>query len=391
MPETPQPSKADPELDALKRLKDIEEAKTALQKARAGRVASAFGESDIKPPEGKTTAEKAELLGKLLAYEQLTQVAYVVADDISPIADKGVVIYSEKEAAAALNYPEVVSQLKDLRDRLVAVLNVSVDSTDGTITVSPNRMNGDKQGQFGLLPLAPVLAALPMALSGIAAGTQAVVGLLAWFRRDTKVTGFDVALDEVAFVAALADHLDAPVTYGALITPQKGPANELEEVLATIRELKRYAAGSPRPPAQDKSQEGADATKKSEASALASIVEHCDELETTLLTPDATTGLTALSRLSRAERILRQVHEDGQHLLYVKVNLGGGETIIESNAIGSDKLQHAGGVVVTYILVDSAGTIRKSRVLSAFSGALDREDIGDVLRSTHIAVDASHD
>jgi hypothetical protein len=120
--------------------------------------------------------------------------------------------------------------------------------------------------------------------------------------------------------------------------------------------------------------EKANATEKIER--LKAINSQYDQIAASLAAVDPASGLTSLSLLLRAEALAEKVRTGS--VLYFKVNASGGNNRTSRNIFTGTKISHSGGTVVSYILFEADGSIRRSGTKHQYTPYRKAENIPSV-------------
>jgi hypothetical protein len=229
-------------------------------------------------------------------------------------------------------------------------------------------------------------------VSPIFAGLQAGIGLLSLFRENVQFTGAKTSVDQRALQFSVASSLTtrgiAVRLHETEIPPPDSPGSALRTELLEVEQARARAAETVAPhvtrliDAQARLESAAavpdntaavqvaaqDLTRiRQQMAPLTDALEHADAQLTALRTQlgqtDGTSGLMALGRLLRAERL----QADASHYLQVRVVSSGGHHRVSRNLwrmiLTGDGVSALGGVVVRWALLDPQGRFLAGGIL----------------------------
>jgi len=211
------------------------------------------------------------------------------------------------------------------------------------------------------------------------AALKTATGLISLFRQDVAVTTGDLTIGDAAFVAAVCSQLvgDGVIVHQpSLMSPRttSAPSSVLDG-LAKLTNLQVDVDARLGPLTLAK------AGKTGEALALitdaharlTSLAVSIGELRDGVAKADATSGVTPLAGLLRAEALAPTAKD--AHVLWLKVEGAGGDAEVrQPGAFRSGKRLFSGGVIVLFALFDPQGAIADAATLPYYSGLLEVEE-----------------
>jgi hypothetical protein len=309
------------------------------------RLAASLPETTTKPLEGVTAMdEKVTLESEMLAYEAMGEAARRIAAVLG--GTKGLtalVVYTQDQPELLAAYRVFSGQLAFLEAKYGEAL--------------PDRM--------AILPVLPEVFALPQALIG------SVIDLLALFRTDTTIHGLSFTMEEVALVSQIARELQASgsaisVVYSNLMLPDACSAGTsvLSELARRLNALSLQKAKCEGVIAQMENQENRD---EGTVRRLKALNAQYDALLQSLEKYKEATGLSPLVKLAKGACIEHWLDDDGSSILFLKVLRAGGGNRVSRNLFTGSKVQYCGGVILSYILIDKDGAVKRSDTIRCFS------------------------
>jgi hypothetical protein len=334
------------ENERLKLEKEKAELEASIAKAEKDRFKSALPETKVTPPEGKTTVADSKIEGASLAYRAARTVACQVAKEIGAKGPKALIIHNQVDVNSVQQYRAIRMQMDFMSQQYKTL-------------VSPP-------------PTAFTAAAALLGPDAAAAILGSIAGVIALFRTDTEIKGFDVTLEESAVVAELKAALAKPdcvgagesidVLYPGFYPPLKHGGDPLtaSHIISTLLKLhsSRKEAESRVKDCDQKGANCGDDDAKKHA-LLKALNTQLDVLTAALTKVDDKTGLSLLASLLKAESVFDSLGADGR-VLFIKASHAGGSNRTTRNLwtnFGSAVLSHRGGAVITYILFAADGKV----------------------------------
>lgn len=366
----------DPEILKAQAEQALAQAKQAAAEADLAAAKARLGQLTVALPKGTISPTKLDIEGNILAYRAAAQAAVAIVNDVvaaSP-AQRKIVLYSGKELNTLLVYQAFKAQAELLLSRVPALTTMPTLITDKPLAPCPK------------LPekrVAPPLFAIDTALQ-----------LLGLFKTERTITGQDITLDDFAVVSSIAAELKKkgisvgypPSYYPNALNPS--PANLA--VYATFRSLsqKQLELGQFAAQVDARKQDlGVRASndpkcKDVYATDIATLDAHkaqviataalLGQIVATLTAPDAQSGLSLIQSLSTAEQLARDFASAS--ILQVKAIAAGGSTQTTTNIFGS-KLSFSGGVVISYMLLDTTGAVLAAGTVPVYGGYINEENM----------------
>lgn len=327
------------ELELIKQIstlkKDIAQAEADRVTNEKNRILNVLPQPTATPLTGAATITNYTFENEILAYRALGEVTRKIVDRLALPPRGNLVIYNDADLRAMETYLVISSQMRGYNDSY--------------------------QNYLPRVEAAAASALLGPQMTSVF--LRSVVDLLALFRTDVKTEGLSITVDDQALIARLGAELsDKVALYDPnLLLPNTLAADKLESsVLDQLNILQHARALADEVTISD------ELTKQR----LAALNKEVDRFLTALMQVDPQTKRSPLASLFRAEKIrsLLPQKNDNQpalHFLYVKVVKAGGSHTIKSNLFRGTKVTEAGGVIVTYTLINSGGSIKSSGVCYA--------------------------
>ncbi|WP_163509798.1 hypothetical protein [Fodinicola acaciae] len=352
----------------------------------------------------------AGVVSELVSYSLLNHAAGQIAEGVATVPPWRVLVVEDRALAATdWSYHAVTEQLSRLSAELKAASEKVAEASAPAKEAAP--------GQEGLIAEA---TAAVTAVVGAAQAVPAVVGAIAdavgYLRSDYTITGRAVTMKSTALVSAVAralraqgvrsevdgfhtfpaetaaltafsefQHLQRDLTASRLTFVQQKLVPATAEVTRQTAELTQAqadlaAARAAQPPDQIREKQAQDAADEAteqlararQAQTLAQQVADLAEaaltrattFATAVTTAPATGGLPPLALAATLERL----HAGGEnaitHVLYVGVDVAGGETVIRKRFFGAPTLRYIGSCQVSAMLVGNDGDVAWARTMT---------------------------
>jgi hypothetical protein len=377
---------------------------------------------------GNTTALKAGaggvaqdaasgIVAELVAYGLLNHAAGQIAEGVAGVPPWRVLVVEDRGLAATdWSYHSVTEQMSRLSEELKASSEKVAEASAPAKPV-PSDAPPPHAGSEGLLAEAAAAAA---AVVGVANAVPAVIGAIAgtvgYLRTDYTITGRAFTVKSTALVTAVAralrqqgvrsevdgfhtfpadtasltafstfQHLQRDLTVSRLTYVQErlSPANA--EVAAQAQALTQaraevIAARATQPPDQvreklaeaavDEAAERLAHAQQSQtlaqqvADLAATTLARATTFETAVTTPPAGGGLPPLAVAATLERLHAKGENGITHVLYVGVDVAGGETVVRKRFFGAPGIRYIGSCQVSAMLVGNDGDVAWARTMT---------------------------
>lgn len=375
-------------------------------------------QAGLKP--GTSTVEQdaaAGVVSELVAYSLLNHAAGQIAEGVAAVPPWRVLVVEDRALAATdWSYHSVTEQLSRLSAELKAA-SEKVAEASAPARPAADAARHSAPGQEGLIAEA---AAAVTAVVGAAQAVPAVVGAIAdavgYLRSDYSITGRAVTMKSTALVSAVAralraqgvrsevdgfhtfpvatasltafsdfQHLQRDLTVSRLTFVQQKLLPATAEVTKqtaalTTAQAELAAARAAQPPDQVREKLAQAAVEEAtellthaqQTQILAQQVTDLSEaaltrattFATAVTTPPAAGGLPPLAMAATLERL----HSGGEnaitHVLYVGVDVAGGETVIRKRFFGAPSLRYIGSCQVSAMLVGNDGDVAWARTMT---------------------------
>jgi len=378
---------SDPEIAAAKRAQALAEAKAAtakaeadLAKAEADKAKAMLGEITQTTPKGTATAEGLSVEGKIRAYRAAETAATAIAEAVLKKSPQKVVVFSAKEMNDITFWQSFLQQATVLQNQLAAPTLPPLFADNPGQCAPPKTARGVPPAVRTVPPLMAIDAALQ---------------LLSLFKVDRTVKGADVTLDDFAIAALVGGKLAAakisvaypPSYYPGAFAPSSAPRTT--QALATLTQRRQTLIDfstnidtKKQQIAQRSTQEQQQACKDRYAEDIALLDNLQTRVKTSIglldaffagiLKADAQSGVTLLQTLIAAEQLSTTFQS--AHTLQLKPVAAGGATMTTTNIFGS-KISFSGGVVISYMLFDSAGVLVDAATVPQYGGFVDEKEM----------------
>lgn len=355
-------------------------------------------QNTITPLEGKTTIDNQMFFEpERLSYQSADHVAARIAREVrDKVKGRTVVIAGTQLLADFANLQAIYLLLDSIRSDYGALISQGIDIGNMHSLVAPEKIVEFKnEATFAEAAISSPLAPITTVL-------DATLGLVSLFREDVEYHGAKTVVDTLAFEIALAAWLKAegatkvfvpdlmmvPLTEvrpgslrDRLKSAQNAKASVWKLVGPLISDLARLE-GELDEAVREKDQQRLDAlaSRVSElrsvmqpiADPLARTDQRLADLQNKWEQVDASSGLSLLARLLRAETILPPIEgKKGEEPLYLhaKVVSSGGHHRISRNLFRmlflGDGLSFAGGATIRWALLGKDGSIEKGGIFVA--------------------------
>lgn len=316
------------ELADLKLELEKEKVRRETAEEEKKRLAAQLPTSETKPKEGTISADNQQIEVQILSYAALSNVVWQLAQQIP---EGRIVICGTNEITTLRRYQSTVSQLQTLSERLQQT----------AAQLGP--------ANFGLAEVGLGI----MAAQGLIKGIADLVGL---FKSDITVKGVAFTPDEEA-VAALLSSRGKQVIYPKLqVTAKDLSQTQIWQAMRNVEKQRDVLEQRLKEMKEEERQRNSNIV--AQAAALARTA---TQLLMEFHTPATNTGISPVIDLARGDTLTG-------NLLYVRINAGGGNNVTKKNFWRNPRSLHSGGTVMTYMLFDTDGAIKKGGVLPAYSG-----------------------
>lgn len=299
-----------------------------------------------KPPAGKTEATEVKFPSEILAYKALNNISKSLKETINENYDNisSLIIADQTVLDAISVYRNYQSEESFLINNYKEELGIGTEEV----------LN---------------LSALALPTNVI----RNVVDLLALFRKDTKIKGFDISeIPEKAIAAQLSDELksdedtkDISVFYPSLYPPVTFSGRQ--NIYKSVRQLYSLKAKAD---AEIKELSSRDNTSDDEKNKLVRLQALNEQFAVFIKFLED--NAVNIAKAAEIAEILDNPSKPGR-LLYVDILKAGGSFKTTQNILGSN-LRHAGGVIVNYKFFDTQGAIENSDVIYYDSGYMKFEE-----------------
>lgn len=370
------------ERDAAQRLRDIAQAEAEAAKARLGSLDT----SEL--PKGKGEATDLHIEGKILGYRAADEVAGRIADAVRAVNPQSIVLFSEKQLGAVLQYRTYLRQTDLLHEAID-----KVSGNDASLPALPP-LESDAGDCNGARSSAKVNT-VPMLTIG------AAVQLLSLFKTDKTLIGKEFDPNQMAFSAAVLGKLRQhriKVAYPASYLPKVFTVEQDPYAQSTV--LKRYdwlmrrqatltmmhrlisrriaelKEKASRARGDCKEMYARDVAKLEVLDVNVSTLESTlTQLQTALLKTDDVTGAPVLQTLLVSEALAESFK--GAHVLQLNAIAAGGATLAKTS-IFSTKFFFSGGFIGSYLLFDGqSGELVSSGTERFYAGFVEQGQLGD--------------
>lgn len=299
-----------------------------------------------KPPAGKTEAEGVEFPSEILAYKALNNISKSLKETIK------------------INYENTSSLIIADQTVLDAISVYRNYQTEESFLIAQYK----EELEIGTEEFAN-LSALALPTNVI----RNVVDLLALFRKDTKIQGFEISdIPEKSIAAQLSNELksdedtkDISVFYPSLYPPITFSGKQ--NIYKSVRQLYFLKTKAD---AKIKELSARDNTSNNEKSKLVRLKALNDQFAVFIKFLED--NAINIAKAAEIAEILDNPGKPGR-LLYVDILKAGGSFKTTQNILGSN-LRHAGGVIVNYKFFDDQGAIENSDVIYYDSGYMKFEE-----------------
>lgn len=409
-------------------LKKLEEQNAILEqqillKENQRKLIEAQFPQEVEPLEGKVETEgDVPIEVKILAHRALGPIADQI---VQAIGDKGsgkpLVIYDEGEINSLVHYQAFSVQL-DLLTREYERLLGAYTGLTGDEKARKAALDELEKAQKATTAFFPTL---------VGGALRSVIDVLSLFRTDVKVTSKDLTLDELALITAVSSRLERGIYHPAVFSPNllsgdsemmgklsllDGYRTRVDAALVVLKKEKAVleaaiakdaaaikektdeinkkkkeiekATGAKKAKLEKEKEalekqkselEEGKSAKQGKVTQLSQAIENLTTINTlyatfqaALLATDESSGLNALTRLLRAEKLQTLMNGDGNgnkaYTLLLEIVAAGGSTKTSQNLFTGGKLRHSGGVVVSFVLFDSGGKMVASGSFDEHSG-----------------------
>lgn len=335
---------------ALEAEKTRAETEKAIAEAERDALKAGLPTSETKPLEGTATADGVTIEPTILAHGALTGIATRIAGELKPLSLTKLIIHDEKTLNHQLQYAATMKQIATLTTRYAAQFT--------NPTPTPPDPSEDARTYSTLPTVATALA-------------TSVIDFVSLFRTNVDVKGVAVTLLEMGLVAELAQAIQDGQSSTKVIYPSVYlPADMSGQLVTQLQALTAFRARADGAIAvfsrKTKDQQKADPLRV-QVEMLKRLGSETDRLFTDLTTTDATTGLTGLGTLVKAEVLKGHLDQSNSHVLLLRVLAAGGNNRSTRNLFTGGSLTHSGGAVVSYILFDTNGLVLRSGMLHEYS------------------------
>ena len=347
-----------------------------------------------KPLDGTTTVDdKMRFEPERLSYDSAVLVAGKVADRSAEFTfEKAVVIAGT----------DLLVDLSNLRACLVIVDDLA-QAYEGLTSHAERTTNRFSAMLPAKLALESVSVAADPAAAAVTATANLALGLVSLFRQDVTYNGRSTQVDDLAFQISLASEIkrngaEQVFVPGLLVLSSRPGSTQIERELARVQQaraavwnligplvsglvlLERQLAEA----VSNKDQQNVDnltaqlTNYRREMEPLTAPLDRADRRLSDLMTQwnsvDATTGMTTLGRLLRAEAVSARA----QVYVHAQVVSSGGYYKTWRNLFrtlfSGDGLSFSGGVVVRWAVLSAEGDIQRGGVLSMSRKARHEDD-----------------
>ena len=392
-----------PELARLKIEKEISDQELAIAENRSKRL-QAMMPSKIEAPEGgKTTIEGDHPIeSQILAYRALNDLARVIANKVRACNPRptAIVIHNDAEVNALLALQGFDAQLDLIETRLGGEIRHA------------RRVVADARTAIRTDEAPTATAVTGAALVVVSGVLRAAADMVALFRVNTSLKYKDLTIADHALVAAVSGELAQPnppdaanpaitVYHPALLPPGLGDdtsairdkldrlaalrgeidvqqaeiapvSDELKQQIAALDE--EIAAGEAETPKDDKrSERNARSTKQVASERLATLTARLqaastafDAFQAALVKADESSGINALVRMLRAEKLKNAA--GAAHWLVLKVATAGGGFKTKQFLWWPMGVHYSGGAIVEFILFNAVGAIVAAGTTPKYTG-----------------------
>lgn len=388
-----------PELAALKAQKAILEEQAAMAESRK-KIVSATLASEVKPLEGTVKIDADNPVeSQILAYKSLNSVAQRIADKVAAKKPARVLIHADTDLSGLLGFQAFVRQLELIHTQLTG----EKEAAEATL------IDARQVAQGKIVAIAaPGLLMAPLV---IGAAIRSSIDLLSLFRTDVSLKYKDLTIGDLALVASVSGHLlekNIDIYYPSVMPP--GMFSKDSDVLNRLKEMDKArealdgvhrnvtdlkaelkqqietlnteitTAAAANPPQdvtskkalRDRKQTALNELAASDAR-LTAAATAWTAFQSALIKADENSGLNALTRLIRAEKLATVAGADS-HLLLLKVAAAGGGHKTKRNLFYSGKVFYGGGAIVEFILFEPSGKMAAAATLPAYSGLIELKE-----------------
>ena len=367
-------SRAD-DLSDAQHQRDLAQAKRDTAQAQADEAKAKLGSFDTSGlPKGSGEASSLNIEAKILAYQAVDRIADKIADAVAVKKPSSVVIYSDNELDAVLQFQAFHQQ--------ATLLDANAKATAGGSITAPKLPPLTSDTSCTAANPAPAIALDAGEAGGGAALPLVGVALqvLSLFKVDKKISGQDVTVTDFALVTKVMGKLidrNIPVIYppsylpgvlaasgsdafgrsqtmkdlGAL-TANSAAMDTVGSLVATRRgELDQRAAAKGATAACKalfKSDLAKLTQRETDAKALKATI---DQVSGSIMKVDDKTGVSSLLRLVIAETMANRFKS--AHILQIMPTAAGGATLAKTNFFNT-RFLFSGGAIVSYLLLDGA-------------------------------------
>lgn len=364
--------------------------------ARQKLITTVLPSSDVKPLEGTVKIDGDHPVeSQILAYHALNRLAKKITEVVTGVKPKRILIHSEADINSLMSFQSFFEQMLLIRDELTSVNKGAKSALEEAVQT----LSGEARSE---------MVAVPFALAPVIAGAvlRSAIDLLSLFRVDVSLKSKDLTINDLALVATVSGRLvgsGVPVFNPSLIPPHlfakesrvRENLRELdklssdldetrrdleqfqEKVKAAVTELSDKLTAAAVPPPDTKPLKQAIDIRQRVFDRLAISTARLNATTTafntfreTLLKTDEASGLNALARLLRSEKLSGAAGEDS-HLLVLKVAAAGGGLKTKQSKFSSGKVMYSGGAIVEYLLFAPDGSTAAAGTLPAYTGFIE--------------------
>ncbi len=296
--------------------------------------------------EGTTTLDSKVLIeSELLVYGKVEKIAKRIAERLIALGATPLIVYGDAELYALLGHGHFVGWARLLQaeyERIIA-------------SKGPDQAGGVR----------PTM--IPSAAAAIA-GVSAAIDLLGLLRQNVAITGTEFTVAETALVAAVSAKLGDQIVikYPAILPELSDPL--VSEVVTKLKELgdaKRDAHQHLGPEKKDQPDPRHAELKEIDTlymAMLASLGKVDDK------------GIGALSGLLHGEALATSLASTARMLVLRTISARGSNRARQSRVPWGGRVDHSGGAIVMYLVLDKEGAVKASGVEKGYTGFVQADE-----------------
>jgi hypothetical protein len=321
--------------------KDISAAKREQVEEEAKEFRARLPKSSVQALEGTVTVDNQFVIeSEILSHKALDQISRKIGEELAGVTTDSLVIIGDRELADIQYYRLISNQISAASDAYT------------------------KMGLVGPAQEAG-LTGLMLGGEAVSSLVKSAVDVASLFRTDTTITSLQIAIDNQALAAQVSNALvssNRRVFYPAIFPPGLVTTEKIKIVsdISRLNFQKNLA---------DQKINANEEADKPNLPTLKALNAQLTNFMSGLAVPDEQTKVTPLMSLIRGEYLTSMLVGDNDHLLHMKVVRAAGTNTTKRNLFTGTRLKHTGGVIITYMLFDRLGQIKKANTFFSYEGS----------------------